>query len=83
MLATARYAINDRLARSQSSGFHHAGYAYCEAFCTFNGPMVTALKLIGDKAVDSVGILDCDAHYGRWTSGHHFNAGAPRSAPPC
>lgn len=52
---------------SPSAGFHHAEYAECGGFCTFNGLMVTALKLLGQFSALKIGILDCDQHYGNGT----------------
>lgn len=41
-VAAAKEAVsNGRVACSPTSGFHHAGYEYCGAFCTFNGLMAT------------------------------------------
>ncbi len=68
MLAAARYAIERKWpACSPTSGFHHAGYDYSEGFCTFNGLMVTAMKLKKEGLVKKVGIIDCDFHYGDGT----------------
>jgi len=50
---------------SPTSGFHHSGYAYARAFCTFNGLMVAAMTAA--ERVSRVGILDCDYHYGDGT----------------
>lgn len=50
---------------SPTSGFHHAGYRHCGAFCTFNGLMVAAV--LAHRKVARVGILDCDYHYGDGT----------------
>jgi acetoin utilization deacetylase AcuC-like enzyme len=69
MLAAAAHAvIYKRITCSPTSGFHHAGYRFGGDFCTFNGLMVTALKLQALGKVKSVGILDCDAHYGNGTA---------------
>ena len=67
MLAAAKYALKHKVACSPSSGFHHAGFDYCGAFCTFNGLMVTALNLLNDDVGGPVGIVDCDAHFGDGT----------------
>lgn len=69
MLAAARAALdNKKVAVAPVSGFHHAGYDFGGGFCTFNGLMVTALKLLGgDTRVEKVGILDLDQHYGNGT----------------
>lgn len=46
MLAAAREALrNGQVAVAPTCGFHHARHAKADAFCTFNGLMVTALAL--------------------------------------
>lgn len=68
LLAAARYAVGQREnVCSPTSGFHHAGHDFAEGFCTFNGLMVTAAALLASGEVRSVGILDCDVHYGNGT----------------
>lgn len=68
LLAAARYALaNQENVCSPTSGFHHASYDSAEGFCTFNGLMVTALALLDSGEIRSVGIIDCDAHYGNGT----------------
>lgn len=50
------------------AGFHHAGYSCWEGFgyfCTFNGLMLTAMKLV--KSGRRVAIVDCDMHDGNGT----------------
>ncbi len=68
MLDAARDAIlTGGFACAPVSGFHHAGWAHGGGFCTFNGLMVTALDLLDSGAARTVGILDCDNHYGNGT----------------
>jgi acetoin utilization deacetylase AcuC-like enzyme len=68
MLAAARWALRSgKVACAPVSGFHHAGYAHAEGFCTFNGLMVTALALKRDGLAERVGILDLDQHWGNGT----------------
>lgn len=68
MLAAARWAVAHRcLTCSPTSGFHHAGFDEPEGYCTFNGLMVTAVKLLDEGLVRSVAILDCDVHEGNGT----------------
>ena len=68
MLSAARHVlVSGGAAAAPCSGFHHAGYARAEGFCTFNGLMVTALTLKKEGHVRSVGILDLDMHYGNGT----------------
>lgn len=50
------------------SGFHHAGYNGWREFgyfCTFNGLMITAMKLVNQSK--KVAIVDCDMHWGNGT----------------
>lgn len=52
------------------SGFHHAGYSGFEEFgyfCTFNGLMITATKLVEEDVCKKILIVDCDQHYGNGT----------------
>lgn len=52
------------------AGFHHAGYNGWEQFgwfCTFNGLIIAANKLLQENHVKKVLILDCDMHYGNGT----------------
>ncbi len=67
MLSAARHALlHKSVAAAPCSGFHHAGWMSAEGYCTFNGLMVTALALKAE-GVNSIGILDLDAHYGNGT----------------
>lgn len=69
LLAAARYALKHpaQPVCSPTSGFHHAGYAYGGGFCTFNGLMVVAGKLMLEYPDLKVCVLDCDFHYGDGT----------------
>lgn len=68
MLSAARAALDNRRgAVAPCSGFHHAGYDFCGGYCTFNGLMVTAVTLLAEGAIDKIGILDCDQHWGNGT----------------
>lgn len=87
LLSAARHAMKypETPVCSPTSGFHHAGHGWGGGYCTFNGLMVTAAKLIDEGL--KVAILDCDHHYGDGTAdilGHdtdlaksvmHFTAG--------
>lgn len=57
-------ALSDGLTCSPTSGFHHANYDDCHGFCTFNGLMVAAAKLMENGQVGRVSIIDFDAHWG-------------------
>lgn len=68
MLTAARIAMRAGTAvAAPVSGFHHAGWQEAEAYCTFNGLMVTALALRAELGRIRVGILDYDYHYGNGT----------------
>ena len=60
-------ALRDGISASLTSGFHHAGTSAGRGFCTFNGLMVAALRLLGEGRVERVAIIDCDYHYGDGT----------------
>lgn len=69
MLAAARYAVeNGCVTCSPTSGFHHADFHGPQGFCTFEGLMVTAVMLKEAGLVSSVGIIDCDVHFGNGTA---------------
>jgi acetoin utilization deacetylase AcuC-like enzyme len=66
--AAAEYAVKNRVNTfSPTSGFHHARYFRGGEFCTFNGLMIAALKLKASSLVNTLGIIDCDQHYGNGT----------------
>ena len=64
LLAAARHALQHQIAVSPTSGFHHAGYDFSWGFCTLNGLLITARKLLQQGLVRKVGILDFDQHHG-------------------
>jgi acetoin utilization deacetylase AcuC-like enzyme len=63
----AQHALIHKIAVSPTSGFHHAHYCEAEGYCTFNGLMITAIKLKKDLNLRQIGILDFDMHYGNGT----------------
>jgi acetoin utilization deacetylase AcuC-like enzyme len=67
LMAASRAAFTERITCSPTSGFHHAGFDYNGAFCTFNGLIVAARAAINEGLCSKVAILDCDAHYGDGT----------------
>jgi acetoin utilization deacetylase AcuC-like enzyme len=67
LYTAARLATFDKPAAALVSGFHHAGYNYGGGFCTFNGLVIAALKMMKECGLDRVLILDCDMHYGDGT----------------
>ena len=73
---SAAAALCDGISASLTSGFHHAGPSAGRGFCTFNGLMVTATRLLSEERVERVAIIDCDYHYGDGTQAiidtHHL-----------
>jgi acetoin utilization deacetylase AcuC-like enzyme len=68
MLEAADYAIlNQTVACSPTSGFHHAGFDFGGGFCTFNGLMVTAIRMKMAHKAERVLIVDMDQHFGNGT----------------
>ncbi len=71
MYTAAKLAIRDKTPTvALVSGFHHAGFNGFEKhgyFCTFNGLMITATKLVEQDGFKRVAIVDCDMHYGNGT----------------
>ncbi|MBI4211384.1 MAG: hypothetical protein HY540_01980 [Deltaproteobacteria bacterium] len=67
VLAAARTALQDGVSGSLSSGLHHAKYDRGTGYCTFNGLAITAQRLLRERRVPSVLILDLDAHCGGGT----------------
>jgi acetoin utilization deacetylase AcuC-like enzyme len=68
MLSAARQVLaHGGAAAAPCSGFHHARHDFPSGFCTFNGLMVTALKLKAEGRIARIGILDCDQHFGDGT----------------
>jgi acetoin utilization deacetylase AcuC-like enzyme len=68
MLDAAKDAIlTDGFACAPVSGFHHACWDKGGGYCTFNGLMVASLDLLASGTAKTVGILDCDNHYGNGT----------------
>lgn len=51
------------------SGFHHAGYDRWKGlgyFCTFNGLIISAMKLL-QEGRSKIAVIDCDMHFGNGT----------------
>lgn len=67
MLCAARHALEQGIACAPVSGFHHANYASAGGYCTFNGLMVTAVRMLNEGRARRIMILDCDMHYGDGT----------------
>lgn len=69
MIDAARTATPTMPTCALVSGFHHAGYNGWRGlgyFCTFNGLLITAMKLLNEGR-SKIAIIDCDMHWGNGT----------------
>lgn len=66
-LAAARTALEEGIAISPTSGFHHADYSKSMGFCTFNGLMLAAVAIHRERPSCRIGIVDFDMHWGNGT----------------
>lgn len=71
----AKKALETKIAVSPTSGFHHAGFDQAWGYCTFNGLLLSAKKMLNEGSVKSIGILDYDYHQGDGSEDiiHRFN----------
>jgi acetoin utilization deacetylase AcuC-like enzyme len=65
---TARKALERGLAVHLGGGFHHAFPDHGEGFCLLNDVAVAARKVIEEKLVRKVMVVDCDLHQGNGTA---------------
>lgn len=66
-IAALETALEQRVAASLGSGFHHAHADHGEGFCTFNG-LVVALERARERGLIRRGlVIDLDLHYGNGT----------------
>lgn len=71
----AKKALIEKIAVSPTSGFHHAGFEQAWGYCTFNGLLISAKKMLNEGSVKTIGILDYDYHQGDGSEDiiHRFN----------
>lgn len=67
-LAACRAALADGVAVSLAGGTHHAARDHGKGFCVFNDTAVAARRLLADRAVRRVLVIDCDVHQGDGTA---------------
>lgn len=68
VVAAALEAVAQRaICCSPTSGFHHAGHAYSDGYCTFNGLVLAAMAVRRQRPGARVVVLDCDMHHGDGT----------------
>ncbi len=63
----ALLALDHGISASLTCGFHHAHYDQPRSYCTFNGLVVAAQRLLSERRVRHILILDCDYHHGDGT----------------
>lgn len=68
VFAAARAALELGVSGALASGFHHAGPAAGQGFCTFNGLVVALEKLRANGEIRTAAVLDMDLHYGNGTA---------------
>lgn len=68
LVDAATAALNQGITCSPTSGFHHAHYSESAGFCTFNGLVLTASKLMRDCGLPRIAIIDADYHVGNGTN---------------
>jgi len=64
----ARKALESGLAVHLGGGFHHAFPDHGEGFCLLNDVAVAARKMIEERRVRRVMVVDCDLHQGNGTA---------------
>lgn len=61
-------ALEGGIAANLASGFHHAGPARGEGFCTFNGLAVAYERARAERRLRRALVVDMDLHYGNGTA---------------
>ncbi|MCS7025642.1 MAG: histone deacetylase [Bryobacteraceae bacterium] len=67
-ILAARLALKQGVGFNIGGGFHHAFREHGEGFCAINDVAVAARKMIQEKTVERVMIVDCDVHHGNGTA---------------
>ncbi len=67
-ILAAHRAIEQGIAVHIGGGFHHAFPDHGEGFCVLNDVAIAARKILAEKRVKSVLIIDCDLHHGNGTA---------------
>ena len=66
--SAALAALEDGYSGNAAGGTHHAYPDYASGFCLLNDLAITAAKLINEKVVEKILILDLDVHQGDGTA---------------
>ena len=67
-LEAARLALRDGAACTIGGGFHHAHADHGEGFCILNDVAIALARLLHDRAVERVMVIDLDVHDGNGTA---------------
>ncbi|MGH6614035.1 histone deacetylase family protein [Sphingomonas sp.] len=71
----AQLALDRGFAANTAGGSHHALADTGAGFCVFNDLAVTAIRLVEERSVERVLVVDCDVHQGDGTAA--LTAGRP------
>lgn len=74
----ARLALEHGFAANTAGGSHHALADTGAGYCVFNDLAVAAVRLIEERTVDRIAVVDCDVHQGDGTAA--LLAGRPEIA---
>lgn len=74
----AQLALDRGFAANTAGGSHHALADTGAGFCVFNDLAVTAIRLVEERIVERVLVVDCDVHQGDGTAA--LTAGRPEIA---
>ncbi|MDH4129212.1 MAG: histone deacetylase, partial [Spirochaetota bacterium] len=67
-ILACKLALDNQYAINLSGGFHHAFPDHAEGFCYINDVAVTCAKLINERLVSKILIVDLDLHQGNGTA---------------
>jgi len=64
----AKVALKRGFAANSAGGSHHALFSTGAGYCVFNDLAITAVRLVEERAIRRVLIVDCDVHQGDGTA---------------
>lgn len=67
-IAALRSSLERGVGVNVGGGFHHAYPDHAEGFCLLNDVAIGVARMLADKAVSKVAIIDCDVHHGNGTA---------------
>ncbi|MBD3366609.1 MAG: histone deacetylase [Candidatus Eisenbacteria bacterium] len=67
-IAALRSALERGVGVNVGGGFHHAYPDHAEGFCLLNDVAIGVARLLADRTVSRVAVVDCDVHQGNGTA---------------